>query len=864
MLGLETKIGLAPKQPKNCLLGELDRLNEQHILVRREGGLGDLVFAASILAGIKSRCPSARTILGCSERWIGLAQRFACADETVVATASRQAEFLQRLDYLIDLRGVIEGNREALDRDYYELHYERAGLDPKRIVLAKMSSRCPDWLAPRSYVAIHVGGSSPNKHMTVKQYKLLFTWLNAQRIPYQVVGDRYDGDRLYELAERTPRLGDLSIEQCADVVLNCAVFLGPDSGFLHLAGSNGVPTISWWGPFNHRLTVPNYQDAVAIQSSQSCSPCGVIQHRLCENNAKCTRTIDVGSVIKLAARIVPQKLRRAKVEVAERGPKAAPSRVYSMPTRTYREAEPMFTQRPRVSVVIPVYRTSRFLPGLFDSLKASNYRAFETITVSDGDGPLDVPGKQLMLVPNQGYSAANNVATRYMADESEYVCLLNSDTQVTPNWLGPLVKVLDDDPKCGIVAGVHLSQNGRVNSYGSSWSWKSGSFPHNEMGRHNLIGLAPRLVDMATFACVLIRRDLWTRLGGLDEGYIRAYYEDSDFCMRVRELGYSIRCVPNSVITHFGGQSGAIHSVPLGENRNRFHKRWVHNGLVDKFARERGEAVHDGPVVACYIVLNEAEYIQGSLESIYEFADRIVVVEGGNDFAVSAGWCGPDKRSTDGTIELVQNFPDPKGKIKLITGSWTNKSEQRNAYVAELREGDWMLLMDGDELFDERGLWRLSALMHQHDVLCPGFYLFWNNCSTLGIGAWTKYQQMKVVKWHTGYHFGTDHNMPITAEGRRVVDLGNVYRGEEPLYYHYSWVKPLEKLRQKARYYKHQIGDVSVDYVDDVLLKWRADPQSVLETHPRGGGGLWRPFTGSHPKWIAKQIELGLIGGPTW
>ena len=76
------------------------------------------------------------------------------------------------------------------------------------------------------------------------------------------------------------------------------------------------------------------------------------------------------------------------------------------------------------------------------------------------------------------------------------------------------------------------------------------------------------------------------------------------------------------------------------------------------------------------------------------------------------------------------------------------------------------------------------------------------------------------------------------------------------MFYHYSWVRPIEKIKQKREYYKHQSRNKNDSYLDEVFIKWRTDPKSVVATHPMGGGGA-APFEGIHPESIQKLIDQG-------
>jgi len=515
-----------------------------------------------------------------------------------------------------------------------------------------------------------------------------------------------------------------------------------------------------------------------------------------------------------------------------------------------------------VSIVIPMYRSAGFLQPLLVSLERSDPLSYETIFVSDGDGQHDLPRKLIVLPRNCGFAAAVNTGARFAA--GRFLCLLNADIQVRQDWLSPMVELMESAPDVAAVGNRNLDRHGHIDSVGSEFSHRTGHFEHLLLGKKDVAGPERDTVaerDMITAACLLVRRSVWEEVGGLDEAYRIAYFEDSDFCMRLREAGYRILYCPDSVVVHHKNHSGVGGHRFYKGNMRRFHRRWVHTGLVDKFAKQRGRRVHDGEVVACYIVLNEEEFIQASIESVYPLADRIVIVEGGNDYAVAAGLCKPDKRSTDATVERIKALPDPDGKIELIQGAWRDKAEQRNAYAERLKPGDWMLLMDGDEVFYESGLWRVSYFMHHHELIQPQFDLFWNDFHTVARGIWDSFPQIKALKWREGYHY-RDHNCPCDKNGNRVTASVRIKTVKERLYAHYSWVRPVEKLRRKAAYYERQPGArerMRPNYIDNVFLAWRRKPLEItqrLGTHPFGGGTA-EVFQGKHPEPIRRRLEAG-------
>lgn len=508
-------------------------------------------------------------------------------------------------------------------------------------------------------------------------------------------------------------------------------------------------------------------------------------------------------------------------------------------------------------IVVPCYRSERYIAPLLASMGPER----EAVTlVIDGEKRYEQPCSQVVLSKNTGFAhACNQGAEEVGALQSKYICFLNADVTVKPGWLETMVNEIESAPDIAAVGNRQVDGKGLIHSCGSSWSWGSRNFEHVLRGKkpgNQPEWMQARDVDMITASCLLVKRDVFEAVGGFDQRFRIGYWEDSDLCMKIRQAGYRIRFTPESEIVHFTGHSGGVHHAHYQANSDLCRNRWAKTGLVDKFARQRGERVHSGQVVACYIVLNEEEYIQASLESIYGFVDKIIIVEGGNDYAVAAGLCGADKRSTDRTIEQIENFPDLEHKIELIQGRFSDKTEQRNEYAKRLADGDWMLLMDGDEVFFDSGLWRLSALMHEMDVIKPSHFVFWNDFKTIGTGLWDLYPQMKVVHWRKGYRYG-DHNY---VQGG--AQQGHKTEVNERLYAHYAWVKPIDKLRMKAAYYERQPGSAGrmrPDYIDTVFLPFRERPLHIVQTfgtHPFGRGGA-AMFQGEHPAPMRRRLAVG-------
>lgn len=550
-----------------------------------------------------------------------------------------------------------------------------------------------------------------------------------------------------------------------------------------------------------------------------------------------------------------------------------------------------------VSIVVPMYKSEEVIKEQIASwdLKDDGL-AKEIIYVNDAcpndsykeilvswesrqkqlKGPV---GKIILHDKNGGFGQACNTGAKFAS--GKYIIFLNADCTVTENWIRPMVELIESNIEIGMVGNMQLKKGGQIDSAGSAWDWLSGSFLH--IGRNIYDGkkihtpmklkeaprdlLVPGEREMVTGCCFLIPRDLFVTLDGFDHEYRVGYWEDSDLNMRVRSLGYKIFFQPDSKIYHKLGHSKAGGHGHISLNRELFKSKWVDTGRFEEFVETKGKNSHKtikdnitGKVVGCVIACNEEEFLEVSVDSVASIVDEWVFVIGGNEYAYKSGMCHRDGHPTDNTLNIARKLAtkykatviEPPGRL------WKDKVEMRNAYVDYLKPGNWMFMLDGDEVYNTNQLWRVTELMKKHNVLIMQFWLFWNNMQTLGTGSWERYPQERVVRWAEGFGYRNGNHLHVSnANGDLVSSIYPCWRGDEKLFFHYSWVRPLEKIRQKREYYKHQSGNKNDTYVDEVFLKWRKDPHSVIgQTHPMGGGNF-KPFEGVHPPGVQKLLAEG-------
>lgn len=163
------------------------------------------------------------------------------------------------------------------------------------------------------------------------------------------------------------------------------------------------------------------------------------------------------------------------------------------------------------------------------------------------------------LDKNYGYTGGYNRGLQQL--QADYYVLLNSDVEVTENWLQPLLQVMDKDtdiaacmPKIRAYHSRNLFEyagaaGGFIDKYGYPFCrGRILSSIEQDEGQYDEV----QPVFWTTGACMVVRAELYHRLGGLDELFF-AHMEEIDFCWRVQHAGYKVVCLPQSVVFHVGG-----------------------------------------------------------------------------------------------------------------------------------------------------------------------------------------------------------------------------------------------------------------------------------------------------------------------
>ena len=223
----------------------------------------------------------------------------------------------------------------------------------------------------------------------------------------------------------------------------------------------------------------------------------------------------------------------------------------------------------KTAVVILNWNTEdflrKFLPGLIRSCEKVEGAE---VVVADNDSSDDSMMVMKEVFPqvrtiqfekNLGFTGGYNRAFKEI--DCEYFVLINSDIEVTDNWLEPLVEWMDSHPDCGACAPkLHSWQERDKFEYAGAAGGYLDCFGYpfcrgrimkrleTDNGQYD----SPQDVFWATGACLMVRSEVYRNLGGLDDRFF-AHMEEIDLCWRMQLRGWKVTVVPESVVYHVGG-----------------------------------------------------------------------------------------------------------------------------------------------------------------------------------------------------------------------------------------------------------------------------------------------------------------------
>lgn len=207
-----------------------------------------------------------------------------------------------------------------------------------------------------------------------------------------------------------------------------------------------------------------------------------------------------------------------------------------------------------VSIIIVNYNGKKHLEKCLNSLLQIKYQNYEIIIVDNHstDGSIELimqrypQVKLIELEKNCGFAEPNNIAAK--TANGKYLHFLNNDTIVSPDFLGELVKAMEQDPNIAISQSMLLRPDETVDSGGDYI---------DTLGRAYSSKKRPEQIQpilSARGASMMVRQDIFWNLGGFDKEFF-ATFEDVDIGWRAWISGYQVIIVPKSIVYHVGGQT---------------------------------------------------------------------------------------------------------------------------------------------------------------------------------------------------------------------------------------------------------------------------------------------------------------------
>ena len=272
------------------------------------------------------------------------------------------------------------------------------------------------------------------------------------------------------------------------------------------------------------------------------------------------------------------------------------------------------------------------------------------------------------------------------------------------------------------------------------------------------------------------------------------------------------------------------------------------------------------------IVLNGNQVLEETLASVYPYAHQILIAEGPVKYWQQQGYT----TSIDGTNEILENFPDPENKIKIVHSQYSEKDEQCNAYMEFLNdETDYIWNLDCDEVFKPEDIEKVINLLETERYTSVGFksVTFYGGFDKCLGGFEEGAEFIRIRKVYPGSYWAT-HRPPTIAHKidnpwpEKHLNFNELAEKHGVRMYHYSYVFP-DQVFNKLKYYKEYLsGNNCIDnYFQEVYLPWilgDEEQKSKIEDRYHGvhefkpsyrGACRTKKFEGEHPEIIKSNMQ---------
>jgi O-antigen biosynthesis protein len=240
---------------------------------------------------------------------------------------------------------------------------------------------------------------------------------------------------------------------------------------------------------------------------------------------------------------------------------------------------------PTASIIIVTYNSAAQVGACLRALQQQRCDyAYELVVIDNAsrDESRAVIGSfpdVRLIAESENWGFAGGVNRGVAAAHGRVIALLNPDATPAPDWLQQIITALDD-PQIGVVGSKVLGPDGMIQSLGSELQLPVMLSTHRRAGERDNHE-AHQIVDVWAVhgAAMAFTRSLWDALGGFDEGFFPAYWEESDFCERARRAGLRVVVAPQAIVQHHEASATGKYSPEFyfyyHRNRLRYAAKWL-------------------------------------------------------------------------------------------------------------------------------------------------------------------------------------------------------------------------------------------------------------------------------------------------
>ncbi len=228
-------------------------------------------------------------------------------------------------------------------------------------------------------------------------------------------------------------------------------------------------------------------------------------------------------------------------------------------------------------------------------------------------------------------------------------------------------------------------------------------------------------------------------------------------------------------------------------------------------------------VGAVYCVYDACPLLEESVARIYTLVDKVV-------FLINfKPWCGNNVAGApEKTFQSIMSFPDPEGKFEIVSQSWDDEKDQRNAGLLVLRSHgiDWCLIIDDDEFYNHD---QLKSVFDTLDTAVHAAYLFyhqiyWKSQNTVIEGLFGAFPSLIRTSGIVNFN---ENRMILVNSGNTWFNIA----AEDILCHHLSYVRSDDDMQRKVEIFSHG-DDLTDNWFNRVWMHWHEEMTDLHPTTP--------------------------------